>query len=282
MQIKRRFDACACELAAGKVRLWQRLSERTSLTDIDRSLAAAGQVEVMVLECSRDLQQILDAIDDDVRLQRRLEVELQGARRELHEARLELVATRADEKQAQHTAFHDELTGLPNRASFRAQSSHALGRGAPHARKIGLMYIDLDGFKTINDVHGHRIGDELLKVIAARLERSVRAGDTISRHGGDEFLCLLLDVDDEEQVAGVARKLFDTVSAPCRLGDLTLSVTPSIGIAVSPRDGTTVEQLLQSADSAMYAAKQQRLGHAFFNDRSGSSALPAEAGRIPS
>ena len=213
----------------------------------------------------------------EVRRRQRLERELAQVRCELQQARRELSESRAGERRARHTAFHDTLTGLPNRRSFEECSGNALARHEPHARAFGLLYIDLDGFKSINDVHGHAVGDELLKVISARLTQAVRVDDTVSRHGGDEFLCLLLDVQDEEQVAAIARKLFDAVSAPCRLGPLALRVRPSIGIALYPLDGTSVDALLQSADSAMFWAKKHRLGHAFCSQLS-SAARASMAG----
>ena len=206
-----------------------------------------------------------DPLQLEVRRRQRLERELAQVRGQLQQARRELSESRAGERQARDTAFHDTLTGLPNRRSFDECSGNALARHRPHARAFGLLYIDLDGFKAVNDVHGHAVGDALLKVIGARLAQAVRVDDTVSRHGGDEFLCLLLDVQDDAQVAAIARKLFDAVSAPCQLGRLSLCVRPSIGVALYPQDGTSVEALLESADSAMFWAKKHRLGHAFFS-----------------
>ena len=213
-----------------------------------------------------------DPLQLEVRRRQRLERELAQVRCELQQARRELIDSRAGERRARDTAFHDTLTGLPNRRSFEERSGHALARHEPHARAFALLYIDLDGFKAVNDVHGHAVGDELLKVIGSRLAQAVRVDDTVSRHGGDEFLCLLLDVRGDAQVAASARKLFDAVAAPCQLGGLSLCVRPSIGVALYPRDGTSVGALLESADSAMFRAKKHRLGHAFF------SQLPAKAG----
>jgi diguanylate cyclase (GGDEF)-like protein len=207
----------------------------------------------------------IDRLEAEIRRRRNLERELAQARRDLQQVRRELANSRADERRVRHTAYHDSLTGLPNRRSFEEHSGHAMQRQAPQTREFALLYIDLDGFKSVNDVHGHAVGDELLKVIGARLTQAVRADDTVSRHGGDEFLCLLLDVQDEEQVAAIARKLFDAVSAPCQLGRLSLCARPSIGVALYPRDGLSVEALLESADSAMFWAKKHRLGHAFFS-----------------
>jgi len=193
-----------------------------------------------------------------------LALELLEVRRELQQTRLQLRESHVHVEHALHRAFHDTLTGLPNRVSFEEHSRRALALHEPQAREFGLMYIDLDGFKSINDDYGHAVGDELLKVIGARLTAAVRAQDSISRHGGDEFLGLLLDVQNEQQATSIARKLIDAVSAPCQLGPRVLCVRPSIGIALYPRDGITVEALLESADRAMFWAKRHRLGHALF------------------
>lgn len=144
----------------------------------------------------------------------------------------------------------------------------------PEARELGLLYIDLDEFKSINDLYGHAVGDELLKIIAARLTDAVRKQDSVSRHGSDEFLCLLVEIQSEQQLVCTAQRLFDAVAAPCQLGQLALSVTPSIGTALYPHHGTTIEALLESADAAMFWAKKHRLGHAFFQPVARELGLP--------
>ena len=203
-------------------------------------------------------------LDEEVQLADSLERELRAVRGELQQTRLLLLESRVREQQARYRACHDSLTGLPNRSAFEERSSHALAPHRPRPRPFGLIYLDLDGFKSINDSHGHAVGDGLLKVIGSRIAHAVRAQDSICRRGGDEFLCLLLDVRSERQVASIARKLIGTVSAPCQLGSLTLYVTASIGIALYPADGSTIEALLERADRAMFWAKQNRLGHSLF------------------
>jgi len=235
-----------------------------------------------------DRSSLVARLEQEVRGNDRLEVELLDARRELQRISQELVDSRLREERALHAASHDSLTGLPNRLSFEACSGRAIAMLGSQTRTFGVMYIDIDDFKSINDSNGHAVGDELLRVIGSRLTRAVRAGDSISRHGGDEFLCLLQGVQSEEQVASIARKLFAAVSAPCQLGALTLRVRPSIGVAFYPQDGATVEDLLRSADSAMFWAKRHRLGHAFFGQlpprqpvKSGSPTAIGAAGFRP-
>ena len=131
-----------------------------------------------------------------------------------------------------------------------------------------MLYLDLDDFKKVNDTHGHAVGDELLRVVAARLSRSVRADDVVSRLGGDEFACLLGDLPAREQLSHLACKVLDAVAAPCQIGPLRLHIRPSIGIAVCPSDGETADLLLEHADAAMYNAKRHRSGYAFFDEQS--------------
>jgi diguanylate cyclase (GGDEF)-like protein len=195
--------------------------------------------------------------------------ELACSRAELRRTRIELQHAHSSEQQARHQALHDSLTELPNRSCFRQRLDRDLARGQPQALDsapvLAVLYLDLDGFKPINDRHGHETGDGLLRVVAARLARAVRSDDMVCRVGGDEFVCLLGDVLNRQQLSHLACKLFDAVSAPLRIGALDLLVRPSIGIAVCPQDGDTTDALLRRADTAMYRAKRQQLGYAFFD-----------------
>lgn len=194
---------------------------------------------------------------------RHLEVEVTEARAALATALVDLAGTRAGERHARHLALHDGLTALPNRRYFREKLAAALAHRRQERPAIAVLYLDLDGFKPINDTHGHDIGDKLLQIVAARLARTVRAGDMVSRLGGDEFACLIEGVVDRAQLGLLADKLFEAVAAPLVIGTLELVVRPSIGIAVCPSDGHTAERLLESADAAMYRAKRTGAGHAF-------------------
>jgi len=222
--------------------------------------------ETDILLCANELELLAGHAEDEAYKIHRLENELTSARRDLRLAQHHLMASEARGQNARHTALHDPLTGLPNRHSFEEISAEVLAAHAMRTREFGLLYIDLDGFKAINDTHGHSIGDELLKVIGSRLSHGVRSQDSVCRHGGDEFVCLLLDIQDNEQVAAIAEKLFATVSAPCQIGSLAVSVAPSIGIALYPGDGAALDELLRNADSAMFRAKLHRLHHVFFSD----------------
>ncbi|MFN0184301.1 MAG: diguanylate cyclase domain-containing protein [Aquabacterium sp.] len=190
---------------------------------------------------------------------------LSAARSALVRARAEIAAARSDERRARWLSLHDDLTALPNRAYFGEWLGQALLSFDRPRLPLAVLYLDLDGFKPINDTHGHDVGDQLLRIVATRLARALRTEDVVSRLGGDEFACVLTNLAGRDQVSQVACKLFDLVSAPVSIGQLAVVVRPSIGIALCPTDGNTPEGLLRSADAAMYHAKRQGSGYAFFD-----------------
>lgn len=168
----------------------------------------------------------------------------------------DITQRKATEKQLEYQAYYDALTGLPNRLLFRDRVVNAIAQARRHRRGIAVMYLDLDHFKLVNDGLGHSVGDGLLSEVAARLQGSIRASDTISRLGGDEFTILLNDTNSTEGVFAVARKVLQSLARPFHVQGHELFVTASIGISVFPTDGEDVETLLKSADSAMYRAKE--------------------------
>jgi diguanylate cyclase (GGDEF)-like protein len=162
-------------------------------------------------------------------------------------------------RQREHyLAMHDALTGLANRAAFLDQLRRALGYAARHAKQVAVLFLDLDRFKSINDTLGHPVGDELLKVVAERLTRSLRSSDLVARLGGDEFLIALQDIRRDYDPARVAQKLAAILGQPCVLGEREYRVSTSIGIALYPRDGADPDMLIRNADTAMYHAKAER------------------------
>ena len=171
----------------------------------------------------------------------------------------------AQEERIRHQAFHDALTGLPNRASFTEQLEAALKRAKRASWPLGLLFLDLDLFKRVNDSLGHDAGDRLLRVAAERIRRAVREADMLFRMGGDEFTVLLEDVRGPEEAAAVAARVLDAVAEPLSLQHHEIAVTASIGIALYPRDDTLGERLVKAADTAMYRAKELgRNRYAFF------------------
>jgi diguanylate cyclase (GGDEF)-like protein len=158
--------------------------------------------------------------------------------------------------QVEYQAYHDALTGLPNRLLFRDRITVALAHAKRSGRLSAVMFLDLDQFKLVNDTLGHTVGDRLLQAIGARLVTCVRAEDTVARMGGDEFTILLADLSDRRGAPLVAQKVLEAVRHPVTIDDHELYVTTSIGIAIYPEDGMDAETLLKNADRAMYRAKE--------------------------
>ena len=161
------------------------------------------------------------------------------------------------EDQIKELAYHDALTGLPNRLLFNDRLSVAVAQAHRSASRLAILFLDLDRFKVINDSLGHSLGDRLLQEVAERLQAGVRQGDTVARLGGDEFILLLPGIGRAEDAAKVAEKILETLKFPVRLEDRELFVTASIGISLYPEDGFDVESLIKNADTAMYRAKEQ-------------------------
>ena len=159
------------------------------------------------------------------------------------------------EERLQHLAQYDALTGLPNRALLADRLRQAVLRAARSHALVGVMLLDLDRFKQINDTLGHTTGDDLLRDVTARLQKCVREGDTISRQGGDEFAILLPDLASSDDASRIAQWMLESVAQPCRVGDHELHGSCSIGISLYPRDGQSADVLLRNADIALYRAK---------------------------
>jgi len=178
--------------------------------------------------------------------------ELAGANAQLQ---AEIVERRQAEARVHHMAYHDSLTGLPNRALLADRLDRAMLAAQRSDRGLAVMFIDLDRFKTINDSLGHMTGDQLLKEVANRLCGSVRASDTVARLGGDEFVVLLPGIRNTDESSHVAQKIIDALAAPFPLEGRLLHISPSIGICMYPDDGKDVATLMRNADAAMYHAK---------------------------
>jgi diguanylate cyclase (GGDEF)-like protein len=172
--------------------------------------------------------------------------------------------TAAAAERSRQQALHDALTGLPNRTLLRRRLDDALTD--PHARAVGLLLIDLDRFKDINDTLGHAYGDVVLQAVAGRLRATVRSSDTVARLGGDEFAVLLPGIDGEESARQLADRALAAMEALIEVDGVSLDVDASIGIALSGAHGDDVESLLQNADIAMYSAKDRGLGVCVYDD----------------
>jgi diguanylate cyclase (GGDEF)-like protein/PAS domain S-box-containing protein len=166
-------------------------------------------------------------------------------------------ALRESEERYKSLAYHDPLTALPNRILFNDRLAMAMAQANRQKHRVGVLFVDLDRFKTINDSLGHAIGDELLKAVARRIQSCLREGDTVSRLGGDEFTLVLPGLCEASDAARAADKVLNALRTPFRLEGCELSVSASIGISLYPDDGLDVDALLRNADVAMYRAKEQ-------------------------
>lgn len=220
---------------------------------IENAIAKNDEVEETVREAAEKLSAVNLALESAVRDRTMLDHRF--------------AALTEQEEAARHAAFHDVLTGLANRALFYDRVEQGIAKAKRHRWALAVMFLDLDRFKTINDSHGHDAGDYVLQTIAQRLKENCRRDDTVCRLGGDEFLCLLNEAGDEINMAGVAEKFIRTIKMPCIFNNdgrtINVSVEASMGIAIYPKDGTTVEMLIKNADTAMYRAKQNKSGYLF-------------------
>ncbi len=187
-------------------------------------------------------------------------------------------AARAMADQITHSAEHDFLTGLPNRMLLNDRVNQAIALAPRHHKRVAVLFLDLDGFKHINDSLGHPTGDKLLQSIAKRLVECVRASDTVSRQGGDEFVVLLSEVERSEDTAITARRMLQSVAEAHSIDHHDLHVTTSIGVSVFPDDGLDAETLIKNADTAMYQAKENgRQSYKFFKPAMNVRAVERQA-----
>ena len=210
-------------------------------TGLERALSDATELERALEASQRQLRVAQERVETlvkrDLRLKERF---LRLARKEA---------------QVRHVAYHDELTGLPNRSLLLDRFNQAVAQGARQGTQVALLFLDLDGFKRVNDGLGHAAGDALLQQVAGRLSASLRAGDTACRYGGDEFVIMLPDVDGHDGAATVAEKIRSRLSAPYPVDGGPVTVTASIGTAVYPVDGQEYGALMEHSDIGMYRAK---------------------------
>jgi diguanylate cyclase (GGDEF)-like protein len=262
-QIRDDVEECADDLSTVNATLQAELNNHPAQSAaLETALGQSDGVKDRVQDCADELTSVNRALKAEVREREVLEHEL--------------LAAQAQEQAARHAAFHDPLTSLPNRVLFNDRLEHGLVQAARHERILAVMFIDLNGFKAINDTHGHLAGDAVLKTVALRLSALTRDEDTLSRHGGDEFLYLLLELSDPSDATLIAEKIIRALGEPCTVSaggaEISLLVGASIGIAIFPADGTSAESLVRCADRAMYRAKRDRCGFAFSQETAAISA----------
>jgi diguanylate cyclase len=271
--VKEKMVDCVTELATVNEAVKQEMATGITFRQAKKALAQSESVEEKVQECADELHEVNQVLAEGIGDRNEINRELKKMGRKLaatqhmlsHAQDVLAVAEEAAEQAVQRT-LRDFVTGIPNRELFNDRLEQAIALAERGGWILGVMFIDLDRFKAINDTHGHAVGDRVLQAVAQRLEEQVRSGDTICRWGGDEFLYLLVNPQSAGNIEGVARKVLDRISEILTIDDLTLSIEPSIGIAVYPSNGRTAQELLVNADAAMYRAKKMKTGLNFFDD----------------
>jgi len=226
--------------------LYVRRSEREELAALLTECRALNSVEVELRRSNGSTAWVL----------KNLMLVGDGDEAKIHTTLVDISDRKRAEEQIEFHAYHDVLTGLPNRKLFTDRLGQSLNRSRRASRAVAVMFVDLDHFKTINDTLGHTAGDELLLEMSRRLRECIRDDDTVARIGGDEFTIILSDLRHPEDAVAVAQKILETVQIPLAINGMPIEVTASIGIALYPVDGGDPESLLRNADSAMYRAKE--------------------------
>lgn len=255
-RVKDIVEECADDLSSVNAGLKRELLDGDVSPGVENALEKSEGIENKVLDASEALSSVNKELQEEIN------------EREILDAQLATVTRQANE--ALHASLHDSLTGLPNRALFNDRLAHGLAAANRNGVHFAVMFMDLDNFKTINDSYGHDVGDLVLQMVAGRLKETTRDDDTFCRHGGDEFLYMMMKIESERDVAIVAEKIIKVVQVPCVIRvrdiDISLIIKPSIGISIYPKDGATSEALLDVADKAMYRAKQNKYGYSFAGD----------------
>ncbi|MDX1736080.1 MAG: GGDEF domain-containing protein, partial [Halioglobus sp.] len=176
----------------------------------------------------------------------------------------------------EHLSFHDKLTGLPNRRFYDERFTTVLQRSAQHDTRTGLLFIDINKFKQINDTYGHALGDKILIAVSQRLQRALRESDLIARLGGDEFVAVLEEVHSADELTGIALKLTQAIDQPVTFRQHSIDVRTSIGIAMFPQDGRQKHELEEQADRAMYYAKKRGIPYALSGLEARNSPYPTK------
>jgi diguanylate cyclase len=257
-QVHEKVEQAATDLSAVNAVLKDEIAAGVPLATIEQALTQSEKVESKVQEAAAELGDVNDALADEIDERQQLEDRLSNSDRALSESR-------ARERTSSHNALHDAVTGLPNLTLFKDRLLNGLAQAKRHNWRLAVMFIDLDEFKSINDTHGHEVGDRVLQEVANRLQTIVRSGDTVSRRSGDEFLFLMLEAKDESSVEALASKIVSNIAEQCEVDGEKFTVKASIGIAIYPEDGCTQQELLKHSDAAMYAAKQHQKGPVLFN-----------------
>ena len=256
---KERFDAVLLDLS---------LPDGYGLTTLRQVQAASPTIPIIVLSGVSDQTLALQAVQNGAQ---DYLVKGQGQPELLTRSIRYAMERKRAEERLMYLAQYDHLTGLVNRTLFRDRLVQAMARSKRLQQPLGLMLLDLDRFKAVNDTMGHSVGDQLLKAVADRLQACIREVDTVARMGGDEFTIILEGLSSDSDIRIVAQRITNSLAEPFQMKDHTASIGVSIGITVYPSDDHEIDELLKHADAAMYRAKQQGGSSFQFHTASGSS-----------
>ena len=254
-KIKQNVEQAASELTSINKVLNQGIKVNIPVQTIEEAITQNVDVEHKVAKAGDELNQVNAELTKEVAERVAFDSELADMKIDLAEVRDDLSKSQAKEEETRQITLHDALTGLPNRVLFEQRLEHGLIQAKRRNWKLAVLFIDIDKFKSVNDSYGHDLGDKVLLMVANRLQSSVREEDTVCRWGGDEFVCLLLDVQQEAKITRLAEKMVNRIAEACEFNGTVLSIRPSMGIAIYPADGETADILFKNADSAMYKAK---------------------------
>jgi len=271
-KIKETVEQAASDLTEVNEVLKQEKGADVPVQVIKKVITQNKEVEYKVAKAADDLHQVNAELAQEMAEREAIESELADTKTDLADVRDDLSKSQAKEEETRKIAFHDALTGLPNRVFFEQSLNNGLIQAKRHGWGLAVLFIDIDEFKSINDTYGHDMGDKVLIMVADRFKSFIREEDMISRWAGDEFVCLLLEVKQEADVTRLAGNMVKRISEAYEYNKTVLSLRVSIGIAFYPADGKTADILFKNADTAMYKAKGTKTGVMLFRE----SALATE------
>lgn len=254
-EIQESVKDAADQLSSVNLALKQEDKNNLPVQSIQEVVTQNEEIEQKLVKAADDLHHVNAELAKAVAERIEIESELVDKRHDLSEVYAALSKSQSQEEDAIYIGLHDALTELPNRLLFEQRLDYGLIQAKRHGWKLAILFIDLDKFKDINDIYGHQIGDQVLMLVANRLKVFVRGEDVVSRWGGDEFVCILLNVNLEAGVISLAEKIVAHIAEECEFDGIVLSISATIGIAIYPQDGETADVLFKNVDRAMYKSK---------------------------
>lgn len=262
--VKEQVEACAADLGVVNAVVKKEIVEGAIGLATHDALACSEAIEGKVQASADELHQVNESLAEGIIELKRTRHTLDLYKQALAQSDEALAQSRASELRVQQLAFIDATTGLSNRALFDDRLSQAISLADRNQWALAILYFDLDQFKMINDTYGHAAGDRVLKQVANRLQSHCRDTDTLCRHGGDEFLYLLMNPQDRDDIARVAAAVISDIAKPIEYGTVMLTVKTSVGISLYPEHSVDAAELIGQADTAMYRAKREASGFSFF------------------